>query len=75
MSNFVRWGDRIVPRCVCEPPDDIPPGECVECGGLGLIPEMVNDDRLDEMVPCYRCQKYCRECKEWVKKAAHECSE
>jgi hypothetical protein len=51
----------------------LPPGVCVHCGGLGVVPEKVDDDLLDEMVPCFWCRRYCKACGQWVQKSGHEC--
>lgn len=71
-SNYVKWGRNLVPRFLCEP-DDFRPGECSRCGGLGLIPEMIDDEQHEEMVPCFMCREYCKACGNWVRKSGHEC--
>jgi hypothetical protein len=71
MSRLVRWGSAFVPRALVEPAGTVQPGVCPQCGGLGSVPEQIDRDRFDEMVPCWRCRMYCKTCK-WVPKEGHE---
>ena len=70
--TLVRWGDKLVPRSLVE---DFPhvPGNCPLCGGLGLVVETIDRERMDEMAPCWRCTFYCKTCKRRVKTDGHEC--
>jgi hypothetical protein len=66
-------GRKLVPSFLCVPPLDVPKGACSRCGGSGSIPESIDEDLPDEMVPCFMCQTFCRACSDWVKKSGHEC--
>lgn len=69
--ELVDWGGQLVPRSLVE--DVQVKGACPECGGLGSIPEQIDRDRWPTMVPCHRCQIFCRECKRHVDKSGHPC--
>jgi hypothetical protein len=71
MSRFVRWGDSLLPRTLVEP--DPQTGVCPQCGGLGVYPDVIDDEQPEEMVPCWRCRKFCAACGQWVKKEGHRC--
>jgi hypothetical protein len=75
MSRMVRYGGQLFPRGLFEPPLNPPRGACVHCGGLGHVPEQIDEDLPDEMVPCSWCQIYCRKCKRWVTKKDHVCQQ
>jgi hypothetical protein len=72
MSRLVEWDGRLIPRALIEPDLNPPPGTCSRCGGLGSIPEQLDDDRLPVMVPCYRCREFCKTCRKWLRKG-HTC--
>lgn len=46
--------------------------KCFACGDSGYMRETIDDDRLDEMMPCWNCRAYCKVCNRWRKKE-HEC--
>jgi hypothetical protein len=71
--SMVLWHGKLVPRALVTPDGGEAPGVCVQCGGLGLVPETLHDDRLDEMCPCWACRKYCGACRKWVRKVGHAC--
>lgn len=71
-SRYVWYKGKLVPRCAVEPTGFEPPGACGICGGFGAIPETIDEERHDVMVPCYRCQKFCEACKQWVKTEGHK---
>ncbi len=74
-SHWVRWGDHLVPRIMCEPDlDAAKPGTCPHCGGVGAYPESIDEERYDEMMPCFWCREFCKACQRYVKKGGHECS-
>ena len=72
MSRFVRWGDNLLPRALVEP-DPAQTGVCPQCGGLGVYPDVIDDEQPEEMVPCWRCRKFCAACGRWVNKEGHRC--
>jgi hypothetical protein len=72
MSKYVDWGGKIVPRSAVKPMEPIEAGTCGRCGGLGAVPEQIDDDRHDVMVPCYACQVFCKACGKYRTKP-HEC--
>jgi hypothetical protein len=65
-------GRKLVPSFLTEPLLNPPKGACTRCGGSGSIPESIDEDLPDEMVPCFMCQEYCKTCADWKKKG-HEC--
>lgn len=68
--DLVDWDGKLVPRALVE---GVPArGACPNCGGLGEIPEEIDEDRWSTMVPCWRCRRYCKACKAWVLKEGHE---
>lgn len=67
--DHVDWGGKLIPRAAVEGVQV--PGACTTCGGLGSHPEQIDNDRWPTMVPCHACRRYCRECKQWVKKEGH----
>jgi hypothetical protein len=71
--RYIRMGRKHVPAFLCESPLDAPKGACPHCGGSGSIPESIDDERYDVLVPCVWCQEYCKACADWVKKSGHEC--
>ena len=73
MSRFVEWRGKIWPRSFFDPPIDLPPGACGWCGGLGEIPEQIDEEKADMMVPCPHCRMWCKPCRAWVKRAGHNC--
>lgn len=75
MSKYVRDTDgRLWPSCIADmAPVNLPPGACTRCYGSGQIRETVDEDRHDEMVPCFMCMTFCKKCRNWVKKKGHEC--
>ena len=72
MSRFVEWGGKLWGRGFFEPPLDLPAGTCVQCGGLGVVPEQIDEERYDVAVPCWRCRMFCKTCKDWVEREGHE---
>jgi len=72
---WVRWGRDLVPRVMCEPDEDVKPGTCVHCGGVGARPESIDEERYDEMMPCPWCRQFCKACQRYVPKTGHECKE
>ena len=74
MSRFVEWGGKYWERWFFEPPLDLPKGACPNCGGLGVVAEQIDEERYDVAVPCHYCRMYCKTCKNWVKRANHQCS-
>jgi hypothetical protein len=73
MRGWVRDGDRLWPRFLCEPPDNPPPGACWECGGTGKVILSLDAERPDEVWPCQSCRIYCKPCGRYVPRAGHEC--
>lgn len=74
MSRFVEWNGKLWGRSFFDPPDDLPPGTCGWCGGLGVVPERIDEERFDVAVRCQHCQKFCTGCRQWVKRDGHECT-
>ena len=57
-NPFVMSGGRLQPRCLYEAdPLDIPAGACSVCGGTGFTIEQIDDDRLPEPWPCWKCKR------------------
>jgi hypothetical protein len=73
MSRFVEWGGKYWERAFFEVPLDLPPGVCGHCGGLGVVPESIDEERYDVAVHCPWCRLFCRHCRAWVKRAEHVC--
>jgi len=75
MSRFVEWGGKHWGRNFFDPPANAPRGVCVRCGGLGVVPETIDEERYDVAVPCPSCRFYCKPCGRWVKRNGHQCRE
>lgn len=73
MSRLVKFGGKIYPRYLFEATGS-DPRDCPQCGGLGVVPEQLDDDRIDEMVPCPTCKMWCKRCKRSVPKS-HVCEQ
>ena len=73
MSQWASWKGRPFPRRLLMPHPSDPPGSCVECGGLGMVPERLDEERMDVMVACWRCTTWCNICGKRVAKSAHVC--
>ena len=73
MSRFVEWGGELWGREVFNPPFNLPPGVCTWCGGLGVVPEQIDEERFDVAVPCWQCQMFCKQCRHWVTRQNHTC--
>lgn len=71
--GLVNWDGKLIPRCVVEPDLNPPKGSCTRCGGLGRVPEQIDEDRHDVMVPCFMCQMFCKTCGRWRAKV-HVCA-
>lgn len=73
--NVVDWGGRLVSRALVEvsATEVLAPGVCARCGGLGEIPETIDAERFDVMMPCHSCHLYCVECDAWVPRNGHKC--
>jgi hypothetical protein len=69
----VRSGRELFSRSEVLPPLDLKPGVCVHCGGLGAVPEMIDEELPDAMVPCDWCRVYCKACDKYVLKTGHDC--
>jgi hypothetical protein len=68
-GNYVMWDGQPVPRVIAEVPYP-PPGTCVECGGIGMVPVDLGDDRYNEMFPCRTCNRFsvwCGVCRKWLR--------
>jgi hypothetical protein len=72
-SHYVDWGGRLVPRRIVEPDLSITPGVCRACDGLGAVPETIDEERYDVMVPCHFCRVFCKLCDRYVAKTGHQC--
>lgn len=46
---------------------------CPRCGGLRKIPEPIDEEKLDALVPCPHCQMWCLDCKRYVTRKGHVC--
>lgn len=75
MSRFVEWGGKLWGRSFFEPSlwEPLPPGTCPRCGGLGVVPEQIDEERYDVAVQCPSCQMWCKVCRKWVKREGHQC--
>lgn len=73
MSRFVEWHGKLWPRSFFDPPVDLPAGICGWCGGLGVVPEQIDEERADVMAPCPHCRMWCKACRAWVERAEHQC--
>jgi hypothetical protein len=69
---LVNYGGKLMPACLFDGSIDSPPGSCGRCGGSGVVRETIDEERHDEMVPCYTCQAYCKPCGKYRRKG-HEC--
>ena len=67
----VYYGGELLPRELFDMPG--PPGSCPRCGGMGRVPESIDRELPDVMVPCDMCQMWCGRCKQWVAKKGHQC--
>jgi len=73
-TQLVEWDGKLLPRALVEPQYNPPAKTCGWCGGLGRVPEQLDDDRLPVMAVCQSCQEYCPACGKWRKKG-HACLE
>ncbi len=73
MGKWVKWRGQTVPRTLMEPEVNPPASACRHCGGAGEVPETIDDEKYDVMVPCHMCRTYCKACAKWVKKSGHDC--
>lgn len=69
----IRWHDDLFPSFMFGELVHSP-GVCVFCGGLGVVPEQIDEDRFPVAVPCWRCQVHCGRCRKWVTKEGHTCA-
>ena len=69
MSRFVDWGGKHWQHSLFDPPDDLPPGVCPHCGGLGVVAESIDEERYDVAAPCPHCRMWCARCRAWVVRA------
>lgn len=69
--ELVNWDGKLFPRCLVTG-GPVPEGACPQCGGIGSVPEQIDEDRLPVMVPCQACQVLCKRCRQWRKKV-HDC--
>ena len=72
-SRWVEWGGKHWSASFFDVPYDLPPGLCARCGGLGVVPETIDEERFDVAVPCERCHMWCTACRAWVKREEHVC--
>lgn len=75
MSRYVEWGGKLWERGFFNPPLKLSPGTCPNCGGLGVVPESIDEERYDVAVPCHYCRMYCKTCGKYVKRKDHVCGE
>lgn len=73
MSRWVEWRGTSLPRGLFDPPLDLKPGTCPRCGGLGVVPERIDEEKYDVAFPCQDCRMFCKTCRKWVKRAGHKC--
>ena len=73
MSQWVEWGGKLWHYRFFQPDLDLKPGTCPTCGGLGVVPQQIDDERYDIAVPCDRCKMFRKTCKQWVKREGHTC--
>lgn len=73
MSRFVEWRGKLWERLFFDPPLDLPPDTCGHCGGLGLVPEQIDEERYDVAVACPWCRVFCQTCHNWVTRTGHKC--
>ena len=69
MSNYVRDGDRIIPRSLLIGSDP----KCI-CGGTGIVAVDLGNSRLPATAPCQSCRVYCPVCRAWRRKSGHICT-
>ena len=70
----VKYGGHLYPsNPFDDPAAPLKPGACTWCGGTGLRAESINDNRPDELVPCFACQRFCKACGKY-RKVGHQCS-
>ena len=63
MPDLVNWHGKLVPRwLVTLSPVEFVPVTCRVCGGLGEIPETIDEENFDVMVPCYACGSKVNQC-------------
>ena len=75
MSRWVRYGGHLYPSALFEDtaPTPVKPGVCAYCGGSGLRVETIDAERLDEVVPCPMCRRFCKTCGKY-RKIDHQCT-
>lgn len=72
-GNWVKWNGKLMARPFVDDALQIK-GACVECGGLGVVPMEIDEERPDEMVPCWKCREKCRACGAYFRKGTeHLC--
>lgn len=69
----VMFRGKLVPSIEFEP--TVPPTKprCLQCLDVGYIPELVDDDRPLEAVPCSGCKMFCTRCDRYVLREGHQC--
>lgn len=70
--SWVRWHDELFPSLMFGELIHSP-GICSWCGGLGVVPEQIDEERFPVAVPCGHCQMHCDHCRKWVTREHHQC--
>ena len=71
MSDWVEWDGSLLPSFLFVTWRDEKPGSCPACGGLGVVPVTVDEERFDVAFPCHQCKMFCQTCKRWVHREGH----
>lgn len=80
MSRWMKLRGHMIERFLFDEPLPSDPtvyrtAYCPRCGGAGVVSESIDDERADVAVPCPHCRMFCKACRDWVKRAGHNCEE
>lgn len=73
MSYWVEWEGKHYPASFFAPEPDPPRDTCPRCGGLGVVPEEIDEERYFVAFPCPECRWLCRRCGQRGRRSGHTC--